>query len=302
MSIGLFFFCFFLCNSLYSSAEDELHLLDGIVALLTGETGITPVFYSDAWHVSPLGGEKRIEQEIINSLWKKYGYEHGVVNSPAELNQITDQYLDDLQKQKNVSRNKIEKMALDLGYTIDDIKKELSDQFIIQNTLERSFVANGYLNVSNSEIIDYFERYPQIEPTIFVILIGTKEYNENKETIENTLAHDADIDWEKEPVMISEKDISEKFGNMNEYIDGQIFYTENNNEKKQTIYYRLIEKIPTKKISLEESYEGIVKKIQNDKYAESYKRMTLSFLDSSSIIYYDTKIKCNLLSFMNTSN
>lgn len=277
--------------TLFAEEESELIFLDGIAVIHVGESGITPIYYSDGWFLSPFGSKKTLEESIIRSIWTKYGYEHGIKVTSAEILEAAEKQLEFLQEQKNISRAKIEKMAEELGYTLDDVKRELGSQMLMQKTLEMSFAANGYLNVSNEEIVDQYTIKPPRQEASFALLLGV-ERDDRKEK----------IIWEESPLIINKADLSEKFRKIEEYSIGEIVYAEHDEKKKATIHYKLIDKKEEKIFTFEESYEEIYKKLQNQKFSKSYQDMTSSFLNSSLTLYYDTESKQKCFQFLANEN
>jgi hypothetical protein len=164
------------------SAEvaEERILLDGVAVLAVGESGVLPVYYSDGWHLTAFGSKKSLEDAVIKALWTQYGQEHGVKITGDEILDAAEKQLEFLQDQKGISRLKIEKMAEDIGYTLTDIKKELGSQMLLQKTLEMSFSAHGYLNVSHDEILDYYNQFPLIESGFFTIRLGLQKNKEGE--------------------------------------------------------------------------------------------------------------------------
>lgn len=296
----LFFLLIFFSNKNEVDCYEDLEFLDGIAVLRAGESGLSAVYFSDSWYLTPFGTKKSLSEEIIKNIWLSYGAENGIkmVFSGAS-NEYAEQYLDVLQEQKNVSRLKIEKMVGDLGYTMDDIKKELNNQFLINQTIETTFAARGSLNVKNSEILAYYEQNSQEQEANFKIQVGVLRSNKFIENIDDNIKKK--IDWKFDPYVVLEKDIPFEFGNLIEYDCEEIFYTEFDRKKQEMIFYKLIEKNEKKKTSLDESYEEILHKIKNEKYETNYRLMTKKFLESDAMIYYDMQIKNTCLDFLSNT-
>lgn len=272
---------------LFTEVVEERILLDGVAVLAVGESGVLPVYYSDGWHLTAFGSKKSLEDAVIKALWTQYGQEHGVKITGDEILDAAEKQLEFLQDQKGISRLKIEKMAEDIGYTLTDIKKELGSQMLLQKTMEMSFSAHGYLNVSRDELLDYYNQFPLVESGFFTIRLGLQK---NKEG--------AAIMWEHTPLTLKKNEISDKFSGIETSKIGEIIYQEFDEKKDATIYYKLIDKKEDRVISLEEAYEDIYKILQNKKYSESYKRMSISFLDSSLTHFFDTKIRAQCMEFL----
>jgi hypothetical protein len=278
------FFFFFVA---FAQEKEERILLDGIAVLATGESGITPVYYSDSWHLSAFGTRKTIEEAVIKGLWGQYGQEHGVKISTEEILDAAEKQLEFLQEQKGISRLKIEKMAEEIGYNLYDIKKELGSQMLLQKTVEMSFSAHGYLNVSHDEVLDYYTEFPPVDPGYFAIKLGFKKNRD-----------DALIQWEATPLCVKKDEISDKLAAVEEACIGDIFFEEYDEKKDGTIYYKLVEKKDDQLLSFEEAYEEIYRILQGKKYAESYKKMTIGFLDSPLTYYFDEKIRSQCIDFL----
>lgn len=266
---------------------EERILLDGIVVLSAGESGITPVYYSDGWHLTAFGTKKSLEDAVIKALWTQYGQEHGIRITGDEILDAAEKQLEFLQEERGISRSKIEKMAEEMGYTLTDIKRELGGQMLLQKTLEMSFSANGYLNISHEEMIDYYDQFPVIEHGFFSIRLGLKKDKEG-----------AAVLWEATPLILKKHEISDKFLTIETAGIGEIFYEEWDEAKQATIYYKLIDRTDERVIPFEEAYEEIYKILQQKKYAESYKRMSIGFLDSPLTYFFDTKMRAQCIDFL----
>lgn len=280
-------YCCSFISLVSSGAIEERILLDGVAVLAVGESGVLPVYYSDGWHLTAFGSKKSLEDAVIKALWTQYGQEHGIKITGSEILDAAEKQLEFLQDQKGISRLKIEKMAEEIGYTLTDIKRELGGQMLLQKTLEMSFSANGYLNISHEEILDYYNEFPMIEGGFFTIRLGLQK---NKEG--------AVILWEHMPLTLNKNEISDKFSAIETAQIGEIIYQEFDDAKDATIYYKLIDKKDDRVIPFEEAYEEIYKILQNKKYAESYKRMSISFLDSPLTHFFDTKTRAQCMEFL----
>lgn len=247
----IIFYLFFLSIDLKASGIDELSnnyteeliLLDSIAALRIGSSGLSPTYYSDAWFLSPFGLVKNLEEIIIQNIWIAYGNEHGIkMTSDGAANEYAEQYFDMLQEQRGVSRKKIEDMAKEFGYTIEDVKKELNNQYLVQQTVETFFAASGKLNIRNDEIIEFYNNFPRFEEASFIIESGVL-------SIENSLKIDMkdegiikDIIWSNKPYLVFKNDLNEDFSHINDCNIGDIIYYEYLKKEKEFLCYRLLEK------------------------------------------------------------
>jgi hypothetical protein len=295
-----YFFFLFLFTMLFSSdeivsndiQEDELILLDSIAVLRIGSSGLAPTYYSDAWFLSPFGLTKNLEEIVIQNIWMAYGNEHGIkMTSDGAANEYAEQYFDMLQEQRGVSRKQIESMAKEFGYTIEDVKKELNNKYLVEQTVETFFAASGKLNISNDEIAEFYSSFPRYEEPSFIIETGSL-------TVDGSLKIDMEnpdiinkIEWSNKPYEVLKKDLNDDFLHIDDCKIGDIVYYEYFKNKKSFLCYRLVEKKKLRQLSFNELYEEITKQLQAIKYEEGYKILTTEFLSSSKIIYQDPKLK-----------
>jgi hypothetical protein len=221
-----------------------------------------------------------------------YGNEHGIkMTSDGAANEYAEQYFDMLQEQRGVSRKQIESMAKEFGYTIEDVKKELNNKYLVEQTVETFFAASGKLNISNDEIAEFYSSFPRYEEPSFIIETGSL-------TVDGSLKIDMEnpdiinkIEWSNKPYEVLKKDLNDDFLHIDDCKIGDIVYYEYFKNKKSFLCYRLVEKKKLRQLSFNELYEEITKQLQAIKYEEGYKILTTEFLSSSKIIYQDPKLK-----------
>ena len=144
-------FLFLIVNSF---SETELILLDSVAVLCVGSSGISPVYYSDNWFSNPFSGVKTLSSVIIDAIWLSYGSEHGIkMNSDGASSEYAEQYFDMIQDKKGISKKKIASMVEEYGSNLEDIRKFLNNQYLIQQTIETFFAASGKLNVCHEDIL-----------------------------------------------------------------------------------------------------------------------------------------------------
>lgn len=305
----LYFYCFlytliqvklYAGEALTASIDDEeLVLLDSIAALRVGSSGLSPTYYSDAWFLSPFGLVKSLEEVIIQNIWITYGNEHGIkMTSDGAANEYSEQYFDMLQEQKGISRKKIEEMTKEFGYSIEDVKKELNNQYLVQQTVETFFAASGKLNISNDEVLEFYNNYPRYEEAAFIIESGVLAINNSFKIDINNKEIFQDIVWSNEPYQVYQKDLNDNFSHIDDCSVGDIIYYEYLNNKKEFLCYRLLEKKESRRLNFNELYEEITHQIQSMKYEDGYRKMTEEFLLSSKIIYEDNKVQNRCINYL----
>ncbi len=283
--------------------DEELILLDSIASMRIGASGLMPTFYSDSWFVSPFGLVKSLEEIIIHNLWLAYASEHGMkISSDGASNEYAEGYFDMLQEKRGVTRKNIEDMAKEYGYTITDVRKELNNQYLVQQTIDTFFAASGSLNVSNNEIVEYYNNFPMYEDESFVIESGMLPINysvkidmSDKEIIKKVI-------WSNKPYFVYKKDLNDNFENIDSFFVGDIIYYEYLQDKKEFLCYRLLEKKELRKFDLDDVYEEIINKLQALKHQNCYKKMTEQFLLSSNMIYGDGSLRQKCIESLEKNN
>ncbi len=262
--------------------------IDGIVAIRAGESGVFPIYYSDAWFPSPIGMPQSIEDRIIKANWLSHGQEHGIKSiNDGSSREYAEQYMDMLQEQKGVSRDKLAEMSSHAGYSLKDIKNELNEQYLLQQTIETTLAANGSLNISSEEIDKYYKEHPKIESGVVTIKKGILNNINIKDFLNNNY-DEKDIIWD-EPIKINSAEISEDFIEAKTAKEGSNIKVIDN--KEEIIIYRLINKTKDRLLTLSEQYEEIMKTIQQEKYIKAYKEITKNIIESSYMIYFDSTFK-----------
>jgi hypothetical protein len=278
----------------YSGAERCF--LDGTAAIRIGSSGLTPVYYSDAWFLNPFGMEKKLEDIIIQSFWIAFGEERGlkVVNNES-AREYSEQYFDMLHEQKNISKKEIEEMAKKNGFTLADISRELNKNFLMQQTVESYFTANGFLNVTRQEIIDYYAYLESLDRTKYTLKKGELKLSDDydKEVMQKNYeayikAHELEVDWSK-PYTVSYEDLNSNFDSILESDCGSIVFIDFLSNKM--VFYELESRSTEELRSFNAMYEEIQKIIQARKYQEQMVFATKKFLTSDDILYDSQKIR-----------
>ncbi len=279
---------FIIVSTFLSFIAKERIMIDGIVAIRAGESGIFPIFYSDAWFPSPIGIPQTIEDKIIKANWLSHGNEHGIKSSnDGSSREYAEQYMDMLQEQRGVSRDKLAEISSQAGYSLKDIKNELNEQFLLQQTIETTLAANGSLNISSEEIEQYYKENPKIEAGVFTIKKGLlKNVSLDNYLINNY--NESDIIWD-EPIKINSVELSEDFYEAKKIKEGADIKVKQN--ENDLILYRLINKTEDRLLSISEQYEEIMKVLQQEKYIIAYKEITKNLIESTSMIYFDQNFK-----------
>jgi hypothetical protein len=297
-------FLFLIFSDVFTSEYDqlsneELIMLDSIAVLRTGSSGLSPTYYSDAWFLSPFGLVKSLEEIIIQNIWIAYGNEHGIkMTSDGAANEYAEQYFDMLQEQRGVSRKQVEDMAKEFGYSIEDVKKELNNKYLIEQTIETFFAASGKLNISNEEILDFYNNFPRYEDPSFKIETGILSIDSSVKIDMGDPDVLKQIVWSDKPYVVLKKDLNDDFAHIDDCEIGDVIYYEYFKNKKNFLCYRLLEKKQLRLLDFNELYEEITKQLQLMKYEEGYKKMTEDFLASSQIIYQDVKLQMQCINYL----
>jgi hypothetical protein len=252
-------------------------ILDQIDAVFLKNTDISFLCYSDYWFPVATGMLVSPEEQMIRHLWLQKADEHNLKVGMDGQQEYAEKYLDMLQETQGVSRQEINKMCQQMGYQLSDIKKELNEQYIVQQAIEIVLTAKGLLHISNEDLIDYCKKNPYKIDGTYTFQKGIRENIEEA------------YEW-KDILILKENELSEKFkGAIHQHV-GEIVY-EVLSDKIHTAY-KLIEKIPTKifdtEYQLENFYETIMQSLQQERYKKAYKQITLELLSSKDIEFKDS--------------
>ena len=272
----------------FANIFPERQFLDGIACTRTGESGCSVIFYSDAWFISPIGMQVKLEDLIIKMSWLHHGNEHGIkmINDGSSM-EYAEKYLDMIQDQRGIGRIELEKACMDSGYSLYDLKKELNDQYLIQQIIETTFAASGLINIIYEEIEEYYNNNPQIIPAQYSIAIG--KLNVNLDEYNNNKYNEDDIQWDDDLIELTSNDLTENFKNISENEINDIVNVQESKNKNYITLYRLNNKIKESIIPLSDCYEKIMNNLQQKKYLKEYKNYTENLINEN--MYDNPEIK-----------
>jgi hypothetical protein len=271
--------------------EGEFILLDGIDAVCIGEGGIAPVFSSDVWFTNPFFGHKTIAEFVVETALLSYANDHSMKKlGESQQRQNVEEYFDMLLAQKKISKATIEEILTEYGTNISEMKKILCNQFTIQQTLEMYFTASGVLHVSDEEILEYYHCMDTEERDTYELQIGELQSNNGDMSLEDISMLQDKIVW-GECYQVKKKDLKKSLYDCQCAADNEIFYVEYDTKKCNYDVYKLVRKIPAKKILLADVYDEISRKIQMIKYEENYKNLVYSLIRDDNMIYINLNVK-----------
>jgi len=139
----------------------------------------------------------------------------------------------------------------------------------IQNEFEKKTLKDDFnILCVNTENLHYFEDSNKIN------LILLKE------------------DYNYYPIyQVKKKDLKKSLYDCQCAADNEIFYVEYDTKKCNYDVYKLVRKIPAKKILLADVYDEISRKIQMIKYEENYKNLVYSLIRDDNMIYINLNVK-----------
>lgn len=268
----------------------DLILLDEVVAMRISESGINPVFLSDAWFLNPFLGLKSIEQCVIEAALLSYANDHSIKKiSDGAYKEYSEDYFDSLLTQKKISKDKIREILEEYNSNIEEMKKLLNNQFIIQQSIEMFFATSGSMHISDEEIMQYYHCMDKEENNIYKIQIGEIFLEKDNYNLDDIYLLSDKINW-GEANEIKKCDLRKSLYGCLNAKDNEIFYYDYDSKSKAYNIYKLISHTNTK-ITLSDVYDEISRKIQMAKYEENYKKMIQNLMESDNIIYFDLKIK-----------
>jgi hypothetical protein len=291
-SFLVLFFTFFSCFTSTTSKPEKI--VDEIVCKRIGESGTSVVFASDAWLPNPLGALPSLEEKIVKMLWLAHGSDMGIkISSNESSHEYAEEHFDRLQQERGITRDDLVAACKKAGFTLDDVKRELNDQYLLQTCIETTIVASESIQPTEKEIEDYYNSNPEIIPERYVIQKGV--YKGNASVIYNKNYVDSDVCWE-EPYEVDPDSLSEKFSHISKVNNGDVVTVI---EKEGEVHvYKLVSYAASHKLSLENVYEKIKMILQQKKYMEAYKRLTIEFLNSDNVIFTNQEYKDRCIGFV----
>jgi hypothetical protein len=277
MIILILFTCLFLN---LKSDQGKQELLDDIIVYIPNESGTQFVCRSDGWFLNPMGMPVGLEQYILRSLWVAHAEKIGIKSKIQDgMSEYIERYLDNLQENKNVTRKTLEEMCKEIGYTMLDLKQELGLQYLVQQTIEVTLTAKGFLHVSSDEISEYYETHKQTIPEYYTLRKGIKKTNE--------------IIW-SDAFKTKKCDLSPLFQDISPNDKERIFETESRANDDGMIIYQMVEYQPESVIPLDDQYDQISKIIQDQKYHKGYLLTSLELLEEPSLEWNDKEFKTKI--------
>ena len=286
---------YFFCLKINSEITDSI-LLDEIVCTKINENGVSVVFLSDSWLQSPLGSSISLEERIIRLLWISSGQEFGVkIISDGSSNEYAEEYFHKLQNEKGVSRDQIKEICKRSGFSIEDVKKELNEQNLLQQCIETIVSSKGFLHVSSEEIEKYYFENPQYSEESYLIQRGV--YKGKISEFGKKMIQKNSIEWQK-PYNINKNELAEDFfSKINQVNEGDIITVVQSAENVHV--YKLIKHNKPEVFSIEERYEMISRILQGEKYKKAYIEITKELIEDESINWKNIKYKNDCINFLN---
>lgn len=269
-------------------------LLDEIVCRIISDDGIIPVYLSDIWLPSALGVQTTLEERIIRMVWIARGADRGVkLQSDGSAQEYAEEYLDLLQKNRGVTRDELQKMCMSAGFTMRDIKRELNQQFLLQQSVETLLMASGSINVSAEEVKAFYDQNPTYLPVSYSYVEALCSQGEEEGVHLNTV----NGGWGDKKTL-SEELLPEHLKSLVYILVGDyIHYISDIDNACHVVH--LIGKTTEKLIPLSERYEEIMRNLQKEKYIAQYKVFAINFLlDKEKVFFSDESYRDKCVEFV----
>ncbi len=254
-----------------ASSTPHFTLVDEIVARVYGQEGCHIITRSDLQRPGFGGQPRSLSELIFEAMVYLDALKHKIIID----DEAVDKYIQMIQRENNVTLEQVEQSFKDVGYTVEEGRKQLAILQTVSTMINLRVHKN--LVVPRKEVERYYQAYPEYVPEeyTFEYAFFEKDGSEGqKEQLEKALsipeAH-KNIDWTK-PFAIQETDIAEEKASLKSLPVGaisEVFEREDGYE-----IYHLVAKQEKREKTLDERYhheyrkklEAVSSVVIEDKY------------------------------------
>lgn len=247
------------------SVAPNFALVDEIVARVYAQEGCHIITRSDLQRPGFGGQLRSLSDLIFEGMVYLDALKHKIIID----DEAVDKYIQMIQRENNVTLEQVEQSFKDVGYTVEEGRKQLALMQTVNTMINLRVHKN--LVVPRKEVERYHDAYPEYLPEEYMFEYAFFDKDgtaDQKERIAKNLAsveQKNSIDWSK-PFTIQAADIVEEKASLNALSVGEIsevFEREDGYE-----LYRLVGKQEKRQKTLDERYHQIVEILRRPKMKE----------------------------------
>lgn len=246
--------------------------VDTIIAIVSSSAGTEIITQSDLDRPTIFGKFRTLDECELEKALLLDAKQHQIYVD----DDMVESYFESIQKAYNITREQVQQMFLDGGYTIQEGKEQLRDSQITNIILQKEVYEK--MSVSVQEIERYFNQFPEFIPATFTLKRAALE-DENDQININQISLDQ---FEFCPLITLQKtEISPEHAFILDLEPGDIHI-----EKKGPVIeaVHLISKTPEQLIPLEDRTDEIMQILREKKFQTLFEKYREKVLKSVTII------------------
>lgn len=249
--------CMIVCH--YVFCEE---VIDGIVAIVSSSVGTELITTSDLNRPTLFGNFRTLEECELEKgiLLEAAKYQIHVDDAMVEA------YFDSVQKAEGITRQEIQQMWIDIGYTDSEGIEQFRNSQIINIMLQREVYE--HISVSLQEVQHFYDEHPEYYEATYMVKRAIVKTEEESPQFSS-------------PVVLKESELATTHYFIRELRKGE---THSIQHEDTTEIIRLLEKTERILIPLAERYDTIARILKQQKYATLFEQYKQKVLGSVTII------------------
>ncbi len=260
--------------------------VDGIKTKIYGENDTILITKSEALRPGLDGQPKTLDDTIFENLVFLDAKRIGGVPSDEDIMR----HWEEVKKQNGLSEAKMQQVAAQSGYTIQEAKAELGKMSGINQMFD--FKVRSGLFVSKRDVENYYNEHPETRQAEYCIVRAVvpfsdlepkQETKQRLDTYVRTGKGNVRIAW-SEPIWLKHDKIAQ---------DKQFIYNMKPGQVSRPIevqngfeVFKLVDKKPECLVPLKERYDEIANLLKRPKYQELLDTYKQELYDKATIVYY----------------
>lgn len=264
-----FCFCIMFFSPVFFGQEQ---VMDTIVAIVSSSAGTEIITQSDLDRPTIFGKFRTLEECELEKAILLDAKQHQIYVD----DDMVESYFESIQKAYNITREQVQQMFGDAGYTVAEGKEQLRDSQITNIILQKEVYEK--MSVSIQEIETYFDEFPAFIPATFTLKRATLEDESGEININQISLHQFDF---SPAITLQAAEISPEHAFILDLQPGEI-HIEKTGALIEAIH--LISKTSEQLIPLEERQNEISNILRERKFHALFEKYREKVLKSVTII------------------
>jgi len=259
------------CIALHLSAT-PITLEDTIVAIVSSAGGTEIITQSDLDRPTLFGQYRSLSDCEFGKAILLEAKKHKIDVDDA----MVEGYLESVQQAYHLTRQDINQMFIDAGYTVSEGIEQLRESQIMNIILQREVYE--HISISLQEVRAYYDMHPTCKQTEYVVeraLVGQKTIGDVAAQPEHLLF--------SAPIVLQESEISSDHVFILHMKSGEMHYNTLSDGTIEVI--RLQSRTDSRLLSFDERYDEIAPMLQKEKYETLFSQFKQRLLQSVSIVH-----------------